>query len=332
VDLGAARHGGGAMSETPRAPALSVVTMLYRSEPYLREFHRRMVVAAAAVTPEFEIVYVDDGSPDGSAALVREIAAEDPRVVLVELSRNFGHHPAALAGLAHARGRRVFILDVDLEEQPEWLAAFASHMDATGADVVFGVSRVRKGTPLRRLLGGVFWKLFNALSDVKVPENPCTVRIMSRRYVDALLTLPDRNLFLAGSYAWLGFRQEPRAVEKGLRRTASTYTARRLVALFIDAVTSFTSYPLRLIFGTGVLIAALALVAGTVLAGYKLARPAAISLGWPSLIVSIWFLGGVTISFLGIIGIYLAKIFNETKGRPVYVVKARHGRGEAERE
>jgi len=312
------------VSHVADVPELSVVTMLYRSEPYLREFHRRVIAAAAAVTPRFEIVYVDDGSPDASAAVAREIASADPRVVVVELSRNFGHHPAAVAGLAHARGGRVFILDVDLEEQPEWIGGFAAQMDASRADVVYGVSRVRKGTFLRRVLGGAFWKLFNALSDVSVPENPCTVRIMSRRYVDALLTLPDRNLFLAGSYAWLGFRQEPRPVEKGLRRTASTYTARRLVALFIEAVTSFTSYPLRLIFGIGVAIAALALLAGTALAVYKMVRPEAISLGWSSIVVSIWFLGGVVISFLGVIGIYLSKIFNETKGRPLYVVKAVH--------
>lgn len=303
-------------------PDLSVVTMLYRSEAYLREFHRRAIAAAEAVTPRFEVVYVDDGSPDASAAVVRELAAGDPRVVLVELSRNFGHHPAAVAGLAHARGERVFILDVDLEEQPEWLPEFWRQMDGTGADVVYGRSRVRKGTLLRRTLGGMFWKLFNALSEVAVPENPCTVRVMSRRYVDALLTLPDRNLFLAGNYAWLGFRQEARAVEKGLRPTASTYTARRLVALFIEAVTSFTSYPLRLIFGTGVAVAAVALASGIALATYKLLRPEAISLGWASIIVSIWFLGGVIMSFLGVIGIYLAKIFNETKGRPVYVVKS----------
>lgn len=303
-------------------PVLSVVTTIFRSEPYLREFHRRMVAAAEAVADRFEIVYVDDGSPDASGAVARELAAADPRVVLVELSRNFGHHPAAVAGLAHARGRRVFILDVDLEEQPEWLADFAAQMDASGADVVYGISRVRKGTLLRRAFGAMFWRLFNALSDVAVPENPCTVRIMSRRYVDALLTLPDRNLFLAGSYAWLGFRQEPRPVEKGLRPTASTYTARKLVALFIEAVTSFTSYPLRLIFGFGVAVAGLALGGAAVVFVQKVLDPEAISLGWASLILSIWFLGGVIISFLGVIGIYLAKIFNETKGRPLYVVKA----------
>jgi putative glycosyltransferase len=314
------------VSDAFAAPELSVVTTLYRSEAFIREFHRRSTAAAEALTSRFEVVYVDDGSPDGSAALAREIARADPRVTVVELSRNFGHHKAAVAGLAHARGRRVFILDVDLEEQPEWLAGFAAQMDASGADVVFGTSRLRKGTLLRRTFGRVFWTLFNALSDVAVPENPCTVRIMSRRYVDALLSLPDRNLFLAGSYAWLGFRQEPRPVEKGLRRTASTYTARRLVALFIEAVTSFTSYPLRLIFGTGVVVAGFALVGGAALAAYKLLHPETISLGWASIVVSIWFLGGLIISFLGVIGIYLAKIFNETKGRPLYVVKAVHGR------
>jgi len=134
-------------------------------------------------------------------------------------------------------------------------------------------------------------------------------------------------VFLAGSFAWLGFRQEAFSVEKGLRPTATTYTARRLSALFVDAVTSFTSYPLRLIFGSGVAIAALALAAGTTLVLYKLARPEAVSLGWPSIVLSIWFLGGLTISFLGVIGIYLAKVFNETKGRPLYVVKTVHRRG-----
>ena len=256
-----------------------------------------------------------------------ESSQEDPRAVLVELSRNFGHHQAAMAGLRQARGRRVFIIDVDLEEKPEWLEEFAATFARSGADVVYGQNQIRKGTIVRRLFGGVFWKLFNALSETKIPENPCTVRLMSRRYVDALLELPDRNLFLAGSYAWLGYRQVAVPVEKGLRRGASTYTASRLVALFIEALTSFTSYPLRLIFVSGVSLAALALVAGLGLLSWRLLDPGAISLGWPSLMLSIWFLGGVTIAFIGVIGIYLSKIFNEAKGRPLFVVREvrRHG-------
>ena len=143
---------------------LSVVTMLYRSEAYLREFHARALSAAGRLTPSFELVYVDDGSPDASAATVRELAAGDPRVVLVELSRNFGHHRAAVAGIAHAHGRRVFMLDVDLEERPEWLPEFSAQMDGSGADVVFGVSVVRKGDlPAPRAGRGVLEAVQRAL-------------------------------------------------------------------------------------------------------------------------------------------------------------------------
>jgi putative glycosyltransferase len=242
--------------------------------------------------------------------------------MLVELSRNFGHHQAAVAGLSHARGERVFIIDVDLEEQPEWLPEFWVEHERTGADVVFGVNAVRQGTAFRRHIGGSFWKLFNLLSDVQIPVNPCTVRLMSRRYVDALLTLPDRNLFLAGNYAWLGFRQVPLTVQKQVRPTRSSYTLGRLFSLFLDAVTSFTSYPLRLIFFVGVTIAAIALLFGSVLVAWKTYSPESISLGWSSLIVSIWFLGGIIIAFLGVIGIYLSKVFTETKNRPLYVVQS----------
>jgi putative glycosyltransferase len=302
-------------------PELSIVSTLYRSEGTLREFYGRMVVSAEKLGASFEIVFVNDGSPDRSVELVRELMSEDPRIVLVDLSRNFGHHQAAVAGLTHARGRRIFIIDVDLEERPEWLPDFVAEHDRTQADVVYGVSRVRKGTLARRLFGSVFWKLFNALSETPVPANPCTVRLMSRRYVDALLRLPDKNLFLAGNYAWVGFHQVGHAVEKGLRPTASTYTASRLMALFLDAVTSFTSYPLRLIFLSGVSIALVSVLAGSALLAWKIAAPQSISLGWPSIMVSLWFLGGIIIAFIGIIGIYLSKIFNEAKDRPLFLVK-----------
>ena len=310
---------------------LSVVTMLYRSEAWLPEFHRRAAAAAEGLTSSFEIVYVNDGSPDAAVTLVREIQRSDPRVVLVDLSRNFGHHQAAVAGLAQARGRRVFIIDVDLEEQPEWLGRFAEEQERTRADVVFGVSAVRRGTLFRRQTGSLFWKLFNLLSDVKVPENPCTVRLMSRRYVDALLRMPEKNLFLAGSYAWLGFEQVPLMVEKLVRPARSSYTLGRLAALFLDAVTSFTSYPLRLIFLSGITIACASLLFGSLLLAWKVAEPDAVALGWSSIIVSIWFLGGLSIAFLGVIGIYLSKVFLEAKDRPLYVVRSVESGGARER-
>jgi putative glycosyltransferase len=303
------------------APALSIVTMLYRSEPYVREFYARMSTAAAAAAADYELIFVDDGSPDAAAAVVRELLAHDPHLALLDLSRNFGHHQAAVAGLRHARGERVFIIDVDLEERPEWLLEFVAEQQHSGADVVYGVAAARHGGLLKKHVGSLFWKIFNVLSDVQVPLNPCTVRLMSRRYVEALLTLPERNLFLAGNYAWLGFRQVGRTVEKGLRPTRSSYSPVRLARLFVDAITSFSSYPLRVIFVVGVGLALGAAVASAGLVTLKLVRPESISLGWPSLVLSIWFLGGVNIAFLGVIGIYLSKIFNETKGRPLYVVR-----------
>lgn len=310
---------------------LSVVTMLYRSEAWLPDFHRRMKAAAESLTSAYEIVYVNDGSPDASASAVRAIQETDPRVVLVDLSRNFGHHQAAVAGLSQARGRRVFIIDVDLEEQPEWLSRFAAEHDRTGADVVFGVSAVRRGPAFRRQTGAWFWRLFNALSDVKVPANPCTIRLMSRRYVDALLRMPEKNLFLAGSYAWVGFEQVAVPVEKLVRPTRSSYTLRRLLTLFLDAVTSFTSYPLRLIFVSGIFISFTSILMGTLLFAWKVAEPEAVALGWSSIIVSIWFLGGLTIAFLGVIGIYLSKVFLEAKDRPLYVVRSVETGGGAHR-
>jgi putative glycosyltransferase len=139
--------------------------------------------------------------------------------------------------------------------------------------------------------------------------------------VDALLTMPERNLFLAGNYAWLGFQQVGRTVEKGVRPTRTSYTLSRLLGLFLDAITSFSSYPLRLIFMLGVGIAGLAVAGGAFLLVKKVTHPEAVALGWSSLIVSIWFLGGVIIAFLGVIGVYLSKVFSETKGRPLYVVR-----------
>jgi putative glycosyltransferase len=306
------------------SPQLSIVTMLYRSEPWVRSFHERMLAAAEAVTSSFEIIYVDDGSPDRAAEIALDLQRQDARVVLVELSRNFGHHQAAVAGLRHATGERIFIIDVDLEEAPEWLPEFVADFEASAVDVVFGVNATRHGRFFRKHIGGAFWKLFNLLSDTRIPPNPCTVRLMSRRYVDALLTLPEKNIFLAGSYAWLGFKQRAREVQKGVRPTRSSYSPMRLAELFLDAITSFTAYPLRLIFMAGVSIAALAMLAGGLMFLRKLISPGAFALGWPSLIVSVWFLGGVTIAFLGVIGIYLAKLFNEAKGRPLYLVRQVH--------
>lgn len=298
---------------------LSIVTTLYRSAQFLAEFYRRTSEAAARVTPDYEILLVNDGSPDDSLAAAVRLVEGDARVRVVDLARNFGHHRAIMTGLAHARGERVFLIDCDLEEEPELLPLFAAEMASTHADVVYGVQAARKGGLLERVSGSVFYRLFNALSDYPVPENLVTVRLMTRRYVEALLRHDERELFLGGIWSITGFEQRPVAVRKG-SRAGTSYTLRRRVALFVNAITSFSSKPLVLVFWLGTFISMGALAATLVLVVRKIFF-GQLLVGWPSLMVSIWLLGGLTIFCLGIIGIYLAKIFVEVKRRPYTIVR-----------
>lgn len=299
---------------------LSIVTTLYRSALFVREFHARMSRAARQVTDDYEIIMVNDGSPDDSLAVCLALQQQDPHLVVVDLSRNFGHHKAILAGLAQACGERVFLIDIDLEEQPEWLGDFWQEMDQRGGDVVFGVQQARRGNAFRRWSGLLFYRLFNAVSETKIEENVCTIRLMTRHYVTALLQLRDQNLFLAGNLAWVGFWQKTLVVDKGVRSESSYSVARRL-RLFWDGVTSFSSHPLQLVFAVGLLISLVTAVLGGFFLLRKLISPEATLSGYTSLILSIWFLGGLNILFIGVVGYYVARIFNEAKGRPQYIVK-----------
>ena len=308
---------------------LSVVSTMYRSAPYIAEFHRRIAAAASAVTSDYEIVLVNDGSPDDSLQRALAIAAKDDHVTVVDLSRNFGHHHAIVAGLAQAQGERVFLLDIDLEEQPEWLADFVAEQDRTQADVVFGVQQRRIGGLNSRYLGRLFYTVFNAISDTRIPESLCTVRIITRPFVDALLTLKDRNLFLAGNFAWVGFEQVPLVVQKTPRAGRSTYNLRRSTRLLFDGISSFSAYPLRAIFVTGLILSMVSGFVGLEMIVYKLMWPETVMLGFSAIMVSIWFLGGLTIFFAGVIGLYLSKVFNEVKDRPQFIVRRVYGRREA---
>jgi len=310
--------------ESPAAshpPKLSIVTTLYRSAAFIEEFHRRATAAAESLGETFELIYVNDGSPDDSLARARELAARDRRVVVVDLTRNFGHHMAFMAGLDQARGERIFFIDVDLEEQPEWLQLFSETQRKSGADVVFGFQPDRQGGWLRRLRGKMFYALFNLLSEQRIPANPCTVRLMTRRYAAALAQLRDRNLFLAGNYAWTGFAQVGVAVAKTAAHAITTYTPLRLLRLFVNAVTSFSAAPLRLIFFLGLAISSVSALLGVAILIRKLLDPSLVLMGWASVMISIWFLGGTIILICGVLGIYIAMIFGETKHRPPYLVR-----------
>jgi putative glycosyltransferase len=304
---------------------LSVVSTLYRSAGHLEAFHERASRAAAALTGDYEIVLVNDGSPDESLATARALARRDPRVTVVDLSRNFGHHKAMMTGLGHARGERVFLIDCDLEEEPELLGRFDEEMARTGTDVVFGVQEARKGGPIERLTGDLFFRLFNLLSDHPLPTNVTTVRLMSRRYVDALLAHRERAMIIAGLWVITGFAQVAVPIKKA-SRGGSSYTLARKVDVFVNAVTSFSDKPLRLIFYLGLVIFLLALLAALYLVVRRVFFGVLLA-GWPSLMVSLWLLGGLTLFCIGVIGIYLQKVFLETKQRPYAIVRAVYGSG-----
>jgi putative glycosyltransferase len=298
---------------------LSIVTTLYRSAPYVREFYERVCRAAAAMTSEFEIIFVNDGSPDDAFAQVLELHKADPRVVGVDLSRNFGHYKAIMTGLAYARGELVFLIDSDLEEDPALLAAFSAEMQRSSCDVVYGVQRARKGGWFERTSGAAFWWLFNRLSPVPVPANLTTARLMTRRYVRSLLRFREREVFLAGLWALAGFEQVAVEIDKS-SRGSTTYTLRRKLSVLVNSITSFSNVPLVAIFQFGLLISAFAFAYLVFLIAKWFVQDVPVE-GWTSVIASIWLLGGLIISFLGVIGIYLAKVFSESKRRPYSIVR-----------
>ena len=300
---------------------LSVVSTMYGSEASIREFCGRVTAAAAQVTSRYEIVLVNDGSPDRSCAIAHDLAASDPHVRVVDLSRNFGHHKAMMTGLAYAHGQRVFLIDSDLEEDPALLLAFWKQLDALdGVDVVYGYQTQRRGAWFERWTGALFWQLFTTATRLKVARNLSTVRLMTRRYVDALIRYQESEFFFAGIAETVGFRQVPLAITK-LHRSQTTYSIVKKVALAIDAITSFSAVPLIFIFLFGILVASLAFGFAIFVFLRKSFSSAPIALGWSSQIFSIWLLGGLIISFLGVIGIYLAKIYSEVKRRPFSVVR-----------
>ena len=301
---------------------LSIVTTLYKSAPYIEEFHRRASAAARGITEDYEVIMVDDGSPDDSLAIACAIAKTDSRVRVVELSRNFGHHKALMTGLDHARGDLSFLIDSDLEEYPELLSIFFEKLEASGADVVYGYQEGRKGSIGERLTGYVAYWLFKLLIAFPVPRNHITVRLMRRDYVDSLLMHRERQAVIGGLWLITGFRQMGIAVDKA-SRGPSTYSALHRWRMLIESVTSFSETPLVAIFYLGIIISVLSAVVGFILVVRKLFSGQVLA-GWTSVMISVWLLSGLLILCVGVVGIYISKIFIETKNRPYTIVRRLH--------
>ena len=306
---------------------LSVVTTLYNSETYIDEFLRKVNSSCNQIVGEdYEIIFVNDGSQDKSLILVLEHAKDNNRIRIIDLSRNFGHHKAILTGLSFACGELVFLIDSDLEEDPEWLLNFHQLMNEKECDVVFGIQESRKGRLFERISGALFYILFNSLTEVKIPASLVTARLMTRRYVDALLKHEEKEVFLAGLWQLIGFVQIPYLINKKSNMT-SRYSLKKKWNLAIDAVVSFSIAPLRLVFKIGILMNLISIILVTILLINRFVNLHNVP-GWTSILASLWLVGGAIVSSIGILGIYLSRIFLEVKNRPITVVRAVYGRQE----
>lgn len=302
---------------------LSIVTTLFKSAPYIKEFHSRATkIAKQLVEDDYEIVFVNDGSPDNSLDIALELHALDSHLKIIDLSRNFGHHKAMMTGIEHAIGNKVFLIDCDLEEDPEWLIEFSLKLKKDNVDVVYGIQEQRKGNWFERHSGQIFYRLFRLITSIPLPENIVTARLMTRRYVDALVLHKEREVFMAGLWHITGFDQSPAKVKKH-STSVSSYNLQKKVSLFVNSITSFSNAPLNYIFYFGLFISLLAMVfIAYLITTWILDYPLS---GWTSIMASIWLLGGIITSSIGVVGIYLSKIFSETKNRPYTIVREIYG-------
>ena len=298
---------------------LSIVTTLYYSQQYIEEFYSRIKKQAEMITENFEIIFVNDGSPDNSLNIVLSLQEKDDRIIIIDLSRNFGHHKAIMAGLSHSSGEKIFLIDIDLEEEPELLGVFNNILNEGNRDVVYGVQTKRKGGLIERITGDIFYRIINLISNTNIPKNFVTARIMNKKFVKSLLLYQEREIFLGGLWSLTGFNQFPYKICKH-SSGKTTYKFFKRVNLMVNAITSLINRPLIYIFNIGALISFLSVVYSIYLAIRKIFFAIPIE-GWTSLIVSLWFLGGVIILFNGIIGFYLSKIFIEVKQRPNVIIK-----------
>ena len=303
-----------------RAQLLSVVAPVYNEEGLIEVFYERVCGALEGVP--FELVLVDDGSSDGTLPILEGLAERDPRVKLVVLSRNFGHQTALTAGLDHAQGDAVVMLDADLQDPPELILQMLDHWRA-GIDVVYAVREHRAGESHFKLATAAwFYRIFDWLTQVKLHHNSGDFRLLDRRALDALLSMRERDRFLRGMTVWVGFRQAAVAYRRDARYAGETkYTLPRMLRFSFDAIFSFSHKPLQLATFLGFLFSGLAFVAIPVVIILKILG--SYLPGFGSITIMILLLGGIQLITIGIIGEYVGRIYDEVKGRPLYLVQTR---------
>jgi dolichol-phosphate mannosyltransferase len=302
--------------------ALSIVVPCFNEEPCLAELHRRLATAAgAAVADDYELVLVNDGSRDGSWATMQQLAAADPKLVAINLSRNHGHQLALTAGLDFCRGDAVLIIDADLQDPPELLGDMLATMREQQADVVYGVRRSRAGeTAFKRATAHGFYRLLSRATEVDIPVDAGDFRLISRRALDAFMAMPEQARFIRGMVAWIGFKQVPFAYNRDARFAGETnYPFGKMVRFAFDAITGFSSAPLKLASHAGL---ALSLGSLLIIVYITYAWVAGQSIqGWTSLMLVVVILGAVQMFVLALMGEYIGRLYNQSKQRPLYIVQ-----------
>ncbi|MGA8473611.1 MAG: glycosyltransferase family 2 protein [Candidatus Cybelea sp.] len=312
------------MAEVTR-PVLSIVVPLYNEAGNVAPLLERIGATVERLHDDFafEIVLVNDGSTDGTLAEIRSEMQRRPHIVLVNLSRNFGHQLAATAGIEIARGDAIVLMDGDLQDPPELVDAFVRKW-REGYDVVYAVRRTRPGeSRFKVFTARAFYRIIKRLTKVAIPLDTGDFRLMSRRVVEALRRSPERHRFLRGMVSWVGFNQVAIEYDRDVRHAGtSKYPLPTMIRFAIDGITSFSDIPLRFASYLGFTVSAVAFLYALLIIAFKIfsLKPPAYTPGWASTIVAVLFLGGVQLMSLGILGEYLGRVYDEVKGRPLYLI------------
>lgn len=310
-----------------RLSSISCIIPCLNEDANLNVLLPELIAVLQTLAPVFEVIVVDDGSTDGTALSMSRWVDEHPEVVYLQLSRNFGKEAALSAGLDAAAGQVVVSMDADLQHPPALIPEMLKRWEE-GADMVYAVRASRKDeSAFKRLGTKLFYQLMRESGGMRVPENAGDFRLMDRKVVEALMLLPERNRFMKGLFAWVGFRSEPFYYSPPERlHGATTFKPFKLVRFALDGLTAFTTWPLRLLSIAGIGLSALSFIYGLFIIINHWLYGDAVQ-GWATLIIVVLFFAGINLISVGVLGEYIARIFGEVKNRPVYIVRKQKGTG-----
>ncbi|MEW4210534.1 glycosyltransferase family 2 protein [Priestia megaterium] len=302
----------------------SIVVPVYNEEEVIHETYRRLTEVMHSTKEAYELLFVNDGSRDRTAAIIKEYSEQDPAVVLLDFARNFGHQIAITAGMDYARGEAVVVIDADLQDPPELILEMIEKWKQ-GFDVVYAKRTKRKGeTYFKKQTAAMFYRFLRAMTDIDIPLDTGDFRLLDRKVCNQMNSIQEKNRFVRGLVSWVGFKQIAVEYERDERLAGeSKYPLKKMVKLSMDGITSFSYKPLKLASYAGVTLSGIGFIYLLVVLYLKLFTDSTIT-GWSSLIVIQLFFSGIILIILGMIGEYIGRIYDETKNRPLYIVREKY--------